>query len=281
MKLGVHVSIAGSIDLSIDRAKSLGIDTFQIFTRNPRGWKFTDLKSNDVDNFQNKILTEKIQSVVCHMPYLPNLSSPKDYVHKLSIETLTTELNRCNQLGIKYVVTHIGSHLGSGVEEGLKRVSVACNQSLANSKGDSMIILENTAGTKNSVGSKFEELKHIFDNVDDNTRLGFCFDTCHAFAAGYDLSTKNAVHNTISELDHILGLNNLKVVHLNDSKGGLGEHLDRHHHIGQGYIGEKGFREILKNQSITNLPMILETPIDENTGDLDNIKKIQILHSHS
>ena len=166
------------------------------------------------------------------------------------------------------------------MEEGLKRVIDACNQSLANSKGDSMIILENTAGTKNSVGSKFEELKQIYDNVDDNTRLGFCFDTCHAFAAGYDLSTKNAVHNTINELDHILGLNNLKVVHLNDSKGGLGEHLDRHHHIGQGYIGEKGFREILKNQSITDLPMILETPIDENTGDLENIKKIQILYSH-
>ena len=277
MKLGVHVSIAGSIDLSITRARSLDLNTFQIFTRNPRGWKFSDLQESAILNFKNKVLSENISTVVCHMPYLPNLSSPKDDVHKMSVQALSSELERCNKLGINYVVTHIGSHLGTGIEKGLERVIKACNTALSNSSNDTMIILENTAGTKNNVGSKFEELKYIFDNVKDNSRIGFCFDTCHAFAAGYDLSSRKSTLDTIKTFDKIIGLKHLKVVHLNDSKGELGNGLDRHQHIGQGHIGEDGFREILKHSLIKNLPLILETPIDENFSDKDNIQKIYSL----
>ena len=277
MKLGVHVSIAGSIDLSIDRARSLDLNTFQIFTRNPRGWKYSDLKESDILTFKNKITSENISAVICHMPYLPNLSSPKEDVHDLSIKTLSSELDRCNKLGIKYVVTHIGSHLGTGLEKGLERVVKACNIALSNTSNETMIILENTAGTKNNVGSKFEELKYIFDNVKDNSRIGFCFDTCHAFAAGYDLSSRKSALDTIKTFDKIIGLNHLKVVHLNDSKGELGNGLDRHQHIGRGYIGEDGFREIVNHSLIKNLPLILETPIDESSGDEDNIQKIHSL----
>tara|TARA_B100001750_G_scaffold8504_1_gene6520 strand:- start:718 stop:1557 length:840 start_codon:yes stop_codon:yes gene_type:complete len=277
MKLGVHVSIAGSIDLSITRARSLDLNTFQIFTRNPRGWKFSDLQESAILNFKNKVLSENISTVVCHMPYLPNLSSPKDDVHKMSVQALSSELERCNKLGINYVVTHIGSHLGTGIEKGLERVIKACNTALSDSSNDTMIILENTAGTKNNVGSKFEELKYIFDNVKDNSRIGFCFDTCHAFAAGYDLSSRKSTLDTIKTFDKIIGLKHLKVVHLNDSKGELGNGLDRHQHIGQGHIGEDGFREILKHSLIKNLPLILETPIDENFSDKDNIQKIYSL----
>ena len=211
------------------------------------------------------------------MPYLPNLSSPKDDVHKMSVQALSSELERCNKLGINYVVTHIGSHLGTGIEKGLERVIKACNTALSNSSNDTMIILENTAGTKNNVGSKFEELKYIFDNVKDNSRIGFCFDTCHAFAAGYDLSSRKSALDTIKTFDKIIGLKHLKVVHLNDSKGELGSGLDRHQHIGYGHIGEDGFREILKHSLIKNLPLILETPIDENFSDKDNIQKIYSL----
>ena len=214
MKLGVHVSIAGSIDLSITRARSLDLNTFQIFTRNPRGWKFSDLQESAILNFKNKVLSENISTVVCHMPYLPNLSSPKDDVHKMSVQALSSELERCNKLGINYVVTHIGSHLGTGIEKGLERVIKACNTALSDSSNDTMIILENTAGTKNNVGSKFEELKYIFDNVKDNSRIGFCFDTCHAFAAGYDLSSRKSTLDTIKTFDKIIGLKHLKVVHL-------------------------------------------------------------------
>ena len=277
MKLGVHVSIAGSIDLSIDRARSLDLNTFQIFTRNPRGWKFSDLKESNIVNFKNKILSENISTVVCHMPYLPNLSSPKEDVHDMSINALSSELERCNTLGIEYVVTHIGSHLGTGLEKGLDRVVKACNTALSNSSNNTMIVLENTAGTKNNVGSKFDELKYIFDNVNDKSRIGFCFDTCHAFAAGYDLSTSKSVIDTLNKFDQIIGLKYLKVVHLNDSKGELGNGLDRHQHIGRGFIGESGFRELLKNSTIKQLPLILETPIDETFDDEYNINKIYSL----
>ncbi len=277
MKLGVHVSIAGSIDLSIDRARSLDLNTFQIFTRNPRGWKFSDLKESNIVNFKNKILSENISTVVCHMPYLPNLSSPKEDVYNMSINTLSSELERCNTLGIEYVVTHIGSHLGTGLEKGLDRVVKACNTALSNSSNNTMIVLENTAGTKNNVGSKIDELKYIFDNVDDKSRIGFCFDTCHAFAAGYDLSTSKSVIDTLNKFDQIIGLKYLKVVHLNDSKGELGNGLDRHQHIGRGFIGESGFRELLKNLTIKQLPLILETPIDETFDDEYNINKIYSL----
>ncbi|NSL76314.1 MAG: deoxyribonuclease IV [Thaumarchaeota archaeon] len=277
MKLGVHVSIAGSIDLSIDRARSLDLNTFQIFTRNPRGWKFSDFKESNIVNFKNKILSENISTVVCHMPYLPNLSSPKEDVYNMSINALSSELERCNTLGIEYVVTHIGSHLGTGLEKGLDRVVKACNTALSNSSNNTMIVLENTAGTKNNVGSKFDELKYIFDNVNDKSRIGFCFDTCHAFAAGYDLSTSKSVIDTLNKFDQIIGLKYLKVVHLNDSKGELGNGLDRHQHIGRGFIGESGFRELLKNSTIKQLPLILETPIDETFDDEYNINKIYSL----
>ena len=277
MKLGVHVSISGSIDLSIDRARSLNLNTFQIFTRNPRGWKFSNLKEIDIDNFKRKVLSENILSVVCHMQYLPNLSSPRDDVYNISIKTLSSELDRCNQLDIDYVVTHIGSHLGSGLDAGLTRVINACNTALSNSSNNSMIILENTSGTKNNVGSKFEELKYIFDNINDKSRIGFCFDTCHAFAAGYDLSSNESVISTFNEFDRIIGLKYLKIIHLNDSKGELGNGLDRHQHIGKGNIGNIGFRQLLKNNIIKKLPLILETPIDENYGDKENIKQIKLL----
>nr|ACF09764.1 apurinic endonuclease Apn1 [uncultured marine crenarchaeote KM3-153-F8] len=275
MKLGVHVSIAGSIDLSVDRARSLNLNTFQIYTRNPRGWKFSDLKESNILNFKSKIISENISAVVCHMPYLPNLSSPKDDLHNMSIVSLASELERCNKLGIDYVVTHIGSHLGSGLEQGLNRVVKACNTAMSDSANNTMIILENTAGTKNNVGSKFEELKYIFDNIKDKSRIGFCFDTCHAFAAGYDLSSRKSVIDTLDQFNKIIGMKYLKVVHLNDSKGELGNGLDRHQHIGKGHIGEEGFRQLLKNPDIKQLPLILETPIDENIGDSENIEKIR------
>ena len=209
------------------------------------------------------------------MPYLPNLSSPRKEVYELSVKTLISELNRCNLLGIKFVVTHIGSHLGTGIEQGLGRVIDGCNSALKNTSGDVMIILENAAGSKNSVGSKFEELQFIHENIEESNRVGFCFDTCHAFAAGYDLRTKQKINETFAKFDKTIGLENLKVVHLNDSKGDLGGGLDRHEHIGLGRIGDDGFRVLLDTNMVKDLPFILETPIDENIGNQENIAKIR------
>ena len=280
MLLGVHVSIAGSIDKAVDRAKEMGCTTFQIFTRNPRGWKFSPLKKEDADAFVNKLKVHEFKLSVAHMPYLPNISSPLDETYEKSLEVLKSELQRCGQLKINYLVTHLGSHLGKGLDIGLKRVIDACNQSLSSVSNNVMLLLEITSGTKNSVGYEFEHIKFIIDNVEQKDRVGVCFDTCHAFAAGYDLRNEKAVNETLRLFDEIIGLSRLKVIHLNDSKGKLGSHLDRHEHIGLGFIGEEGFRAMINHKAIRELPLILETPVDSKRDWSGNLKKVRELYEY-
>lgn len=275
LPIGIHVSIAGSIDKAVDRAVELGCGTFQIFTRNPRGWKFSDLRSDGAENFREKLYSSKLVSPLDHMPYLPNLSTPEEEIYKKSADILTEELKRSAALGIPYVVAHVGSHKGKGIAYGIKRISDACNTALKRADNKVMILLENTAGTRNSVGSTFEHLKQIIDRIRPNERVGMCLDTCHAFAAGYDLRSKEAVSRTISLLSEIIGLERVKAVHTNDSKGPLGSGLDRHEHIGLGFIGEKGFRELFSHEYFSGLPKVLETPIDDRRDDVGNIKKLK------
>lgn len=273
------MSIAGSIDLSIDRAKERGCDTFQIFTRNPRGWKFKKLGREEVRLFREKLARVRIAPVVSHMPYLPNLASPLKGVHKRSTCTLVAEVERCQLLQIPYLVTHLGSHLGKGLELGHDRIVEALNTALAAHGPDVMILLENTAGTKNSTGTHFEEIAEILERVNVPERVGVCLDTSHAFAAGYELRTESSLDETLQLFENTIGMNRLKVVHLNDSKGGLGSRVDRHEHIGMGYIGENGFRVILRHHLFRELPLILETPIDERRDDFGNIRKVRELAS--
>jgi len=277
MKVGVHVSISGSIDLAIDRALERKCDTFQIFTRNPRGWKFKDLSEGNVENFTLKLADSGITPAVAHMPYLPNLASPKEDIYQKSVETLTAEVHRCGLLEIPYLVTHLGSHLGAGMEVGYRRITDACNKALSEVKNDAIILLENTAGTKNSMGGTFEDIRYIIDRVEQKGRVAVCFDTCHAFAAGYELRNEEALNKTLEHFDEVLGLELLKTVHLNDSKGDLGSRIDRHEHIGLGFIGNEGFKTILRNETIRWLPLILETPIDKRRDDYGNLKKVRDL----
>lgn len=276
MKLGVHVSISGSIDRAVDRAAEMGCNTFQIFTRNPRGWRFKGMDQKEVEHFTRKLEVHKMDPVFGHMPYLPNLASPKEEVYEKSVVSLTAELRRCAKLRIPYLVTHLGSHLGAGASVGLQRVINAINQSIYKAEGRVMLLLENTAGTKNSVGSSFEDLRSIIDQLAEPHRIGVCFDTCHGFAAGYDLRTEGAVEATIEKFDEVLGLERLKLVHLNDCKGELSSHVDRHEHIGMGKIGEDGFRKILRSR-LGRLPLILETPVDKRRDDLGNLEKVRKL----
>ncbi|MBM3898338.1 MAG: deoxyribonuclease IV [Thaumarchaeota archaeon] len=275
MPIGVHVSISGSIDRAIDRANELKCTTFQIFTRNPRGWKFSDLKDENSKNFREKLASSDLVSPLDHMPYLPNLATPEKEIYERSVNVLIAELKRASHLNIPYVVTHIGSHKGKGVAYGIKRVTDACNRALKAANNNSMILLEITAGTKNSVGSTFEHIKQIIDGITPNNKVGVCFDTCHAFAAGYDISRLEGVQSTIKLLDEIIGLERVRAVHANDSKGPLGSGLDRHEHIGLGQIGEKGFRELLSDRHFRELPIVLETPIDKRRDDAGNIKKLK------
>lgn len=277
VKVGLHVSISGTIDQAVDRARELGCDTFQIFTRNPRGWKYKRLKAEEVKEFRRKLELDRLTPAVAHMPYLPNLSSPKRIIYNKSVKSLSEELDRCGSLEIQYLVTHLGSHMGEGQDLGLERITGAINRAVSENANEVMLLLENTAGTKNSMGSSFEDLKKILARVDDRRRVGVCFDTAHAYAAGYDLHSPRGVEETLQRFGSVLGFDILKVIHLNDSKGGLGSGRDRHEHIGMGYIGEKGFKAFLKHEAVRNLPFIMETPIDERRDELGNLRKVREL----
>jgi len=277
--VGVHVSIAGSIDRAVDRAQERGCDTFQIFTRNPRGWRFKDLEPEQIKKFITKIERSGIYPPVAHAPYLPNLASPKEDVYSRSVDALANEIARCNALRIPYLVTHLGSHLGTGMEGGFMRVISAVNTAIdvIDDRDSVMLLLENTAGTKNSIGGSFEGIRRIIDGIVRDELVGVCFDTCHAFAAGYELRTAETLDATMTHFDEVIGFDRLKLIHLNDSKGGLNSRLDRHEHIGMGYIGEDGFRAILHHDIIKELPMILETPVDDRRDDVGNIRMARML----
>lgn len=278
MLLGAHVSISGSIDKAIDRAKELGCTTFQIFTRNPRGWTAKPLKKREVEEFRRKFEEVGFKIAVAHMPYLPNIASPDKKSHQRSVKSLIQELERTGKLGLQYLVVHVGSHLGKGLAAGINQVAKAVNTALSKVDNDVMLLLENMAGQKNSVGSRFEDIRRILDLIEDKKRVGVCFDTCHAFAAGYDLRTRETIKTTLEDFDAIIGLKRLKVVHVNDSKGDLGSGIDRHEHIGMGKIGEKGFYELLHHPVIRPLPLILETPVDSRGNFATNLAKLKELY---
>jgi deoxyribonuclease-4 len=277
-RIGVHVSIMGAMYKAVDRALERNCDTFQIFTRNPRGWRIKPLTDQAASIFVGKVRKAEIGPVVAHMPYLPNLASPRRTIYKKSLDALMTELERCGKLKIPFLVTHLGSHTGRGYETGLKNMLSALDSALSKVDNETMLLLENTAGTRNSMCSTFEEIQAVVDGMEHHKkRVGVCFDTCHAFAAGYDLRNKDAVKKTIDKLDQLIGIKRVRVVHANDSKGDLNSNLDRHEHIGLGRIGEVGFRAIVNDKNLRELPFIMETPIDEIRDDFENIKILRQL----
>ena len=278
MQIGLHVSISGSIDKAVDNAIERECNAFQIFTRNPRSWFAKDLQPEEAKKFKEKLETSKIDrmAICAHMPYLPNLSSPEDDGYQKSIKSMIKEVERCDKLGIPYLVTHLGSHKGSGEENGMKRLTDALNK-VAETKADVTILLENTAGQKNSVRSDFKQLAQIFSKCKPAKKFGICLDTCHAFVAGYDLRTKNAVKKAMKEFDDAVGIQHLKILHLNDSKGELNSNRDRHDHIGLGEIGKEGLSEIIKTMNKHKIPIVLETPIDDRRDDFGNIKQAKSL----
>ncbi len=276
LRVGVHVSIGGGIYNAPDRAYERGCTAFQIFTRNPRGWKYSDLKDDEAIKFREKLEAYgyERESVATHMPYLPNLSSPDERIYRLSFEALINELDRAGKLGIPYVVIHLGSHMGKGIEAGRRNLVRAVEDALAKVDNDVLILLENMAGQRNSMGSTFEDIAVLLDSISLNDRLGVCFDTAHAFSAGYDLRNREAVENTMKKFEKIIGFKWLKVVHLNDSRAEYAAGRDIHEHIGLGYIGEEGFRHILRDTRIIRHPIILETPVDDRREDVGNIMKV-------
>ena len=273
MQIGCHVSISGSIDKSVDNAVERNCSAFQIFTRSPRSWHAKDLTKEDIDAFKSKLKSSEIDrfATCAHMPYLPNLATPKNDGFEKSVNTLISEVERCAQLGIPYLVTHLGSHLGTGEEAGIKKLVKGLTKA-GQTKNDVMILLENTAGQKNSVGSDFKQLGEIFKQLKPGKKFGVCLDTCHAFVAGYDLRTADKVKETFKEFDKHVGIENLKILHLNDARGEIGCNLDRHYHLGLGGIGEEGITSVVKFANKKKIPIILETPIDDDRDDFENVK---------
>jgi deoxyribonuclease IV len=279
--MGFHVSIIGSLSNSIKNAEGIGCTAFQIFTRNPRGWTAKPLEMKDVDEFKRKLKNSPIdkKNVVVHMPYLPNLAAPRSESYNKSKNVLCEEISRCYLLEIPYLILHLGSHLGFGEKNGIKQIVDACNFALDNFNSSYRrhlqlnILIENSAGQKNSIGSNFNEIKDILDQL-NNKIFGVCLDTCHAFASGYDIRSSEKVIETMNNFNEIINIENLKVLHLNDSKGKINENRDRHQHIGLGSIGKEGLAEFLKNRYIQNIPIIMETPNDGIRGDKENIRVV-------
>jgi deoxyribonuclease-4 len=277
--LGAHVSISGAIHMSVDRAVELGCTTFQIFTRNPRGWTYTKLKKAEVDEFRRKFEAAGFRVAMAHMPYLPNIASPKKDIYEKSVRSLVAELERCGALGLELLVVHVGSHLGAGLEKGVEQVANAVNRAVEAVDNQVKVLLENMAGQRNSCGSRFEDIAEILSRVEDADRVGVCLDTCHLLAAGYDIRSEEAVDATISRFDKVVGLNRLWAVHLNDSRGGLGSGLDRHEHIGMGNIGENGFKAFINHPAIRDKPMVIETPEDERGNYATDLAKLRKLYT--
>jgi len=271
MLIGRHVSISPSISHAFENAESIGCTAMQIFTRNPRGWVARPLSGPDAEGFKAARRASVIGAVVAHMPYLPNLASPNEAVYKRSVLALRSELGRCELLGIDYLVVHLGSHLGKGAAEGRKRVAGALSGALGES-GKTMLLMENEAGQKNSVGSTFEELAEIHDAV-GRKKAGFCIDTCHAFAAGYDIRKTEIIESMVSAL----GKGSIRAMHVNDAKFGLGSLKDRHENIGFGFIGRAGFASLMSNSAVRGMALILETPEAGRISPKDEIALVRKL----
>ena len=275
LNAGCHVSIAGSHEKAVLRAEEIGCSTFQIFTGNPRGWSAKEIDSDSAEKFISAVKVSKIKPVVAHMPYLPNLATPKPDLYKKSEDVLKREIRRCGLLEIPYLVTHLGSHLGEGREDGIKRTVDALVSALESEDKDVLLLLENTSGTKNSVGGTFEDIGEILDKCSkfgfNSDRIGTCFDTCHAFAAGYNLASEESFYEMIDDYESLIGLKTLKVIHLNDTKSECGGRLDRHEHIGLGKIGDEGLSRVVNHPKLSKLPFILETPVDDRRGDRENV----------
>jgi len=277
MRFGFHISIAGGFSKVVERAKIRGCETIQFFSRNPRGWKYGPLGQQDVDEFRLSIKASGLFPIFLHMPYLPNIASPKSKFYKRSIQSMVTDLQRAEQLGAQYLIIHIGHRMESSEDEAIEAVSQGINQAFERSKNPVTLLLEMTAGQGTEIGYTFEQVKRIIDGVQEQERVGVCLDTAHSFEAGNDLSQKNGIESTLRSFDQTIGLKRLHLLHLNDSKTPLGSKKDRHWHIGEGYIGVEGFRYLINHPLLKHLPGIMETPRKDTVEDLKNMEVIRSL----
>lgn len=275
LRIGYHVSIAGGMDLAFDRAMAIGCTAMQVFLSNPRGWGAKELTVEEAGEFRRKGRKFGASQVFAHMAYLPNIASPNEFAYRKSVEALEFSLRRCNLLGIKYLVTHLGSHLGMGKELGFRRATEAICR-MEGAVGNVSLLLENEAGQRNSIGSTVEDLAELRARIRDRARrirIGFCMDTCHLFEAGYDIGREEV----LSKIFEVIDPDDVHVIHLNDARYPLGRALDRDENIGRGYIGKAGFETFLNCPAVLGKPMIMETPSRNLGEDRRQIRLVESL----
>ncbi|NLF09122.1 MAG: deoxyribonuclease IV [Pirellulaceae bacterium] len=279
--LGAHQSIVGGFDKAVERARSSGCDCLQLFTKNNNQWSAKDITRVAAERFRHALDSLGIKHPLAHDSYLINLASPDRKLWQRSVDAFTVELHRAEVLGIPFVVTHPGAFTTSDEEAGLNNVVRALDEIHRRTRDlNARCLLETTAGQGTSLGWRFEQLASILDRVESPDRLGFCFDTCHVFAAGYPLAPKKAYQTTMAAFDRLLGLDRIRAFHLNDSLRERGSRIDRHEHIGRGHLGLEPFRLLLADRRFRKIPMYLETPKGRD-GDEDwdsrNLKTLRSL----
>lgn len=277
--LGAHTSISGGVSTSIDRASELGFTAIQIFSKNNNRWNTKPLEEDEINSFKEKRQESKIEYIAVHDSYLINLCAKDKQLLKKSRDAFIDELKRCKQLGIEYLNFHPGAHTGQGEDDGLKIIAESLNIAHSETKNyEVRSMLETTAGQGTNLGYTFEQLRKIIEMVVEKDRMCVCIDTAHIFAAGYDIKSGKGYKKTMQDFDNIIGLDLLKCFHMNDSKKELGSRVDRHEHIGKGFIGKEGFANIMNDKNIKNVPKILETPkgkeMKEDTENLRVLKEL-------
>ncbi len=273
--LGAHMPASGGLARALYNGREIGCKAVQVFTSNPQQWRGRRITDEEARSFDEARRATGIQEVVSHDCYLTNLAAPRSEIRSKSLKALVEELERCAKLKISYVVSHMGAHLGEGEAVALKRLSQGVARLLELTPEAVSLALETTAGQGTTLGYRFEHLAYVLNENNGHPRLAVCLDTCHLFASGYDLRTKDAYEATMGEFDSVVGLEWVKVVHLNDSLKPLGSRVDRHAHIGRGQIGLEAFKLIVNDPRLRGVPMVIETP------DADKMHKenVQILWS--
>jgi deoxyribonuclease-4 len=273
--LGAHESVSKGLHLAFDRIDRVGGESLQIFTRNQRQWNPKPLSETEIDQFSAAREKHAGMIIASHASYLVNLASGKPELLEKSKNGFIEELRRCDQLSLPYVVLHPGSHTGDGVEAGLERFVSALDEVIEKAESQTMVLVETTAGQGTGLGSRFEEIGYILQHSRFPGKIGVCLDTCHIFAAGYDIRSEPAYQATLAEFDRLIGLEHLRFFHLNDSKKDLGSRVDRHEHIGVGCIGSGGFSLFVNDPRFQDHAMTLETPKGEDL--LEDIENLQLL----
>jgi deoxyribonuclease IV len=269
--------MAGGFAKVRERADEVGCRTMQLFCSNPRGWRAAALDDEDVAKFRTDMKDADISPVFVHAPYLPNLAASQPTYAKRSVDALVEQARRCDALGIRFLIVHIGKALGANEEQALKQVARNATAVLDRSPKSVMLLLENTAGMGSEVGHSFAQMGAIIAGIEPKDRVGVVLDTAHAFEAGYDLRTKAGLDQALREFDKLIGLARLHVLHLNDSKTEFGSRVDRHWHIGKGKIGREGMREIVNHPLLRNMPAVMETPRDSAADDRGNLRAVKRL----